>query len=147
MARGPVNISIDDKKFRARLNLIARNQEREIDNTMKIAAEVIRTRAVKGIQSGPASGAPRADGSRASAPGEFPMTDTGSLVSSVFTSIRKSGRRVIAFVGSDIVYAKFLEFGTRRMAARPWLQPSFDEVEDQVRAIIRAGFQKANRKR
>lgn len=32
----------------------------------------------------------------------------------------------------EIFYGKFLELGTSRMAARPWLRPAFDRTHDTV---------------
>lgn len=62
---------------------------------------------------------------RASAPGEAPAIDTGNLVNSLET--RKTG------VGSAVVeagaeYAAALEFGTRKMAPRPFLRPAADRA-------------------
>ena len=79
--------------------------------------------AVQGIQRGPATGAVRPDGSRASAPGEYPMSDTGRLANNVVANLPTSGN-LSAEVGTNIQYGRYLEFGTSRMAARPWLLPS-----------------------
>jgi HK97 gp10 family phage protein len=39
-------------------------------------------------------------------------------------------------IGTDVVYAPFQEFGTSRMAARPYLRPAFDENTAQVEREI-----------
>jgi len=45
-----------------------------------------------------------------------------------------------ATVGTDLDYGTFLEFGTRRMAARPWLRPAFLDLRARLRArLARAG--------
>ncbi len=53
-------------------------------------------------------------------------------------------------VGSDVAYATHLEFGTKNMAARPWLQPAFERNKDKIRArvikVARAANRKAGRK-
>jgi len=39
---------------------------------------------------------------------------------------------VTVVVGTKHFYGRFLETGTRRMAARPWLRPALDENQDEV---------------
>ena len=65
---------------------------------------------------------------KASAAGEAPATDTGELAGSV--AVVEGGRgRIgpVVFVGSDLDYAEWLEFGTRDMAERPWLRPAVEK--------------------
>lgn len=57
-----------------------------------------------------------------SKPGDAPNTDTGRLISSIRVQQDKSAG--IVSVGSNVEYAPWLEFGTRRMLARPWLGPA-----------------------
>lgn len=35
-------------------------------------------------------------------------------------------------VGTDLEYAPYVEFGTSRMGAQPFLRPAFDENQDEV---------------
>ena len=60
---------------------------------------------------------------RASAPGQPPAVDTGRLRASITHEMQTEGQRVTARVGTNVEYAKELEFGTRRIAARPFLRP------------------------
>jgi len=77
------------------------------------------------IARGPASGRDRGDGSRASAPGQPPMTDTGRLVNSIeFDRIGD----LTATVGSKLAYATYLEYGTSRMEARPFFRPAVEQI-------------------
>lgn len=46
------------------------------------------------------------------------------------------GDRIYCEVGTDEVYGKFLEYGTRHMAARPYLRPALDENVGRVRREI-----------
>lgn len=60
---------------------------------------------------------------RASAPGKFPAPDFGRLRASVRSKkkIKDRIKEVIISAGSDLVaYAKYLEFGTSRIAPRPF---------------------------
>lgn len=56
----------------------------------------------------------------ASAPGQAPASDTGRLVGSIYAALTG---RLEATGGSPLAYAYYLEYGTRKMAARPvWLK-------------------------
>ncbi|WP_342150235.1 hypothetical protein [Methylorubrum sp. SB2] len=80
---------------------------------------------------------------QASAPGEFPKTDRGQLVASLF--FRVGGDRLSAMFGTALLYGRYLEYGTSRMAARPWLRPTFRTLEPQARQRIRDAVQAALR--
>ncbi len=58
-----------------------------------------------------------------SSAGEYPSSDTGRLASSI--EIEGLGKKVVS-VGTAVMYGRYLEFGTRSMLSRPWLQPSFE---------------------
>lgn len=60
-----------------------------------------------------------------SRPGDPPNVDTGRLRSSIY--VRKHGRLVYA-IGTEVEYAPHLEFGTVKMAARPFMRPMAEEL-------------------
>lgn len=68
----------------------------------------------------------------AAAEGEAPNTDTGRLVQSVQVDVQPSA----VFVGSSLDYAGFLENGTRRMGARPWLFPALENNKAAGQKLI-----------
>ena len=70
-----------------------------------------------------------------SAPGEPPGKDTGRLRASVSHEVDRG--KMVARVGTNVVYGKFLELGTRKMAARPWLRKAFNENYAKLMKIIR----------
>jgi HK97 gp10 family phage protein len=70
---------------------------------------------------------------RASAPGEYPKTDTGRLVSSI--SVEKG--EGFALVGSNLEYAPLLEYGTPKMDARPWLKRTYNDSIGKIAMIYR----------
>jgi len=78
-----------------------------------------------------------------SRPGDAPNTDRGRLISSVQFAFDKA--RMVGTVFSGLKYARWLEFGTRKMKARPWLRPAFKagtrNIKDLVlkRGIIKVG--------
>lgn len=96
--------------------------------------------AIAGIQGGPKSGRTYG-GHTASAPGQYPATDTGRLAGSVRMEMPQVGN-VTGRVGTAVAYGPMLEFGTSKMAARPWLLPSFERakigVEKELRARLEA---------
>ena len=104
------------------------------------AANLVRNTAVTSINQGAKSGVvyekynPRRT-HRASAPGEPPATDTGYVVSNIFTNIDTDG--LGASVESRAEYSSYLEFGTENMAARPFLQPALEENKPQIRRLQR----------
>jgi phage gpG-like protein len=71
----------------------------------------------------------------ASAPGSYPASDTGRLASSV--KMLASGPMAYE-VGTNVNYGPMLEFGTAKMAARPWLFPSFEKAKVGVERELRA---------
>lgn len=91
----------------------------------------------------------RARPHRASAPGEAPATDTGRLVGSIRFIVRPSESRaeVGVFATSGIDYAEFLEFGTRKIAPRPYLGPAAVEVEPQFARLVDRAVNMALRER
>lgn len=78
---------------------------------------------------------------QASSPRAYPATDTGRLASSV-RMILPTAASIVGQVGTAVKYGAWLEFGTSRMAARPWLLPSFERakigVEKEMRMRIEA---------
>ena len=65
---------------------------------------------------------------RASAPGQPPASDTGRLANSI--TFDREGS-LTAVVGSALVYALYLEYGTRRMAARPFFEPAAERTRQK----------------
>ena len=78
---------------------------------------------------------------RASAPGEYPASDTGQLVNSIH-AIQVSGLAVR--VGAMAKHGKYLEEGTSKMAKRPWLLPELEKelptLRKNINAAVRRGI-------
>lgn len=73
----------------------------------------------------------------ASAPGQPPAVDTGRLRASITHEVRKEGDQIVGLVGTNVEYAPHLEFGTNKMAARPFLRPAlFNNVPEIKRQIV-----------
>lgn len=56
-----------------------------------------------------------------SSPGEFPGVDTGTLKNSIHVEPAGLGKRNLV---AGTAYAHYLEFGTSKMAPRPFFQPT-----------------------
>lgn len=67
-----------------------------------------------------------------SAPGQPPHVDTGNLRNSIRFGLTGEASGEVA-VGAE--YAEFLEFGTSRMAPRPFMTPAVDRVAGKLEAI------------
>jgi len=117
---------------------IGASMAREIDEVCENTALDIQARAQMAIMNPPKSGRIYRRGNvahQASAPGEAPATDTGALVNSAYT--KKLGDSDYE-TGFTAEYAAALEFGTAKMAPRPYLRPAVEAVRDAfVRAIKR----------
>jgi hypothetical protein len=74
-------------------------------------------------------------GANPSKPGEPPHVQTGRLRSSVAYEIVSA---TVGRVGTNVKYGRWLELGTRRVAARPWLRRALAEKQDEIRAILTA---------
>lgn len=81
---------------------------------------------------------------RASAPGEPPAVDTGRLRASYDWRTGRDPRPYVE-VGSSVVYAPFLEFGTSRMQARPHFRPSIDAYRGKVTERIAQAMEREER--
>lgn len=69
-----------------------------------------------------------------SLPGEPPKRVTGQLVRSIATQQAPDGMNWL--VGTNLAYGLYLEFGTSKMAARPWLRSTLEENKEAILNII-----------
>ena len=67
-----------------------------------------------------------------SEPGEAPHKQTGRLLASVAWEVVGLAARV----GTNLDYGRWLELGTARMKARPWLRRALKEKQAEVQAIL-----------
>lgn len=131
-------------RVRARFNRLKRYEEtksivrQELIKIVSYGLNNVRNTAIQGIKQGTKTGNVRKDGSRRSAAGEFPATDTGFLASNIV--IKKSNSGLSGEVISRADYSSHLEFGTSKMGARPFMQPSLEENRPKIRARARRVF-------
>jgi HK97 gp10 family phage protein len=100
----------------------------------------VRNTAVQSINQGAKSGVvydlynPRRT-HKASAAGEPPATDTDFLASNIVLDVDADG--LGASVESRADYSSFLEFGTSKMAARPFMQPALEENKPKIKRLAK----------
>lgn len=103
--------------------------EKLVTQALFVGAETITVEAQLSITRGAASGKNHVP----SKPGEPPNQDTGVLSSNIEAA--RFGR-LKAKITSSAPYAAALEFGTSKMAARPYMRPARDKKKAEVRNIV-----------
>ena len=102
------------------------------------AGNLVRNTAVQSINQGSRSGAFYTRGGKTgqrSAAGEPPKTDQGFLVQNIVLDIDPDG--LGANVESRADYSEALEFGTSKMAARPFMQPALEENKPKINRLAK----------
>lgn len=85
---------------------------------------------------------------------------TGALAESITSSVTETGKTVVGYVGSDLFYAPYVEFGTgiagagsagagqgpynlnwHGMVAQPYLRTALDENRQPVMSVFRSNVQ------
>ncbi len=74
----------------------------------------------------------------ASAPGQPPHRRTGRLRASISHSAVDQSTLTVR-VGTNVKYGMYLELGTRKMAARPWLRPALAQSKAKIAALFARG--------
>tara|TARA_B100000424_G_C22535636_1_gene305872 strand:- start:41 stop:490 length:450 start_codon:yes stop_codon:yes gene_type:complete len=128
------NINEALKKF----DTLKKDLETPFREVIAGGAQLIRGQAIRSIQTGPKSGRiyekynPRRT-HRSSAPGQAPASDTGNLVSQI--RVREENKDLIK-VESNALYSSFLEFGTSKMLARPFLFPASERSRPKIAQAV-----------
>ena len=110
------------------------------------AAARVADEAVSALARGQASGrlyVRRGRAYRASAPGEAPASARGRLAHGIVVESDGLSARVIVGPSTGADYAAALEFGTARMAARPFLLPAIERARPRVAETIAAAARSA----
>jgi len=99
----------------------------------------VRNYAINSIVEGPKTGAVYSRGGKvhqASAPGEPPAGDIGTLQNSI--TLRIDAAKLNVYVNAGARYAAALEYGTVRMEPRPFLRPALAVHTAQINARVTA---------
>jgi len=110
-----------------------RFQRKVIREASHVAALDLERHIVTSLNQGPATGKMRANGkSRASAPGEYPITDMGIRAAPNTTDRRNNGADVTA----RAPYAERLEFKDPARGGRPFMRRGLQENENRIHQIV-----------
>lgn len=99
--------------------------------------ESVREEATSLILNGPKTGRiyrRRGVAHQASAPGESPASDTGNLLRNIQTSVDPAALK--GNVNFGTTYSRYLEYGTAKMAPRPYARPALANKQDDIRDDI-----------
>ena len=143
-----MSISMDGLAgLQADLRRASADARARVDDAVVGSAIELRGDVVKRIQRGPATGTvyekydPRRT-HQSSAPSEAPASDQGGLVRSVlFDKVAQMS----ATVGSDLVYAAVLEFGSDRIDPRPAWVPAVELMTPKFVSRVERALQEAFR--
>lgn len=105
----------------------ARGNAQKALRALYLAGQKIELIAEHSITDGSISG----PGHIASLPGQPPNADTRYLDSNIETTIVAQNPPTV-HVTSHAFYSAFLEFGTSRMAARPFMRPATAQVRGEI---------------
>jgi HK97 gp10 family phage protein len=137
MTRPVVELTGSEELLKA-LKTIGVNADAAIEAAVKGASQNIRSQSIRAIQRPPKTGRiydkkSPSRSHRASAPGESPATDTGALARSIVANVSGKTAEVVA----AIEYAAPLEFGTSKMAARPFMVPALETERPKFNQRLR----------
>lgn len=117
------------KSHSDRLKRMAQRTPQEVARALYSAGQLIELDAERSITAGSISGANHIP----SAPGQPPNADTRFLDSNIETEIGGPG---VVTVTSKANYSAFLEFGSSRAAARPFLRPATERNRRKVVELV-----------
>lgn len=119
---------------RGGLKKLVGNLDREVSKALFTAGEVVEGEAAHSITTASAGGQKGGKHQHVrSRPGESPNAETGVLDRNIET-VQVEPFRVE--VSSNAPYSAALEFGTSKMAARPFMRPAIQVTRKKVQQII-----------
>lgn len=65
-------------------------------------------------------------------PPKHPRVQFGRLISSITSKVEEAGSQIEGQIGTNVYYGKYLEFGTSRHPAYPWLYPAVESSKDKI---------------
>lgn len=139
MVEGGVPRIRGSKEFSRKLRRIAgTGKEAKIGQALFVGGETIQVEAQISITAGAVSGR----GHVPSAPGQPPNADT-HLLSDNIETVQPAPLRVE--VSSNAPYAAALEFGTSKMAERPYMRPAVAKTRNEVTSLVRGAMNRVLR--
>lgn len=140
------NMSMD--QFSNYLSNISPKIESELNKTIELCCQKVRSDIKESMAKTPRDMSKtyftnnKTKAHHPSLPGNPPAPDTGNLRNSIRYEVHGKGKEVYGVVGSTqkdldyAVYAVYTEYGTTKMAPRPWLRPNMQKNNDWIRKSI-----------
>lgn len=119
---------------------MARGTQGNVLRALYAGGQLIELEAERSITQGSISGA----GHVPSSPGQPPNADTRLLDTSIDTIIAKAAPPIV-HVRSNAPYSAPLEFGTSKMAERPFMRPAAKKKRSAVVDLVAAAVRQSNR--
>lgn len=129
------------KKHSDRLNRMAKQTAQKVLQALYVSGQQIEITAERSITEGSVSGA----GHVPSAPGQPPNANTRLLDTSIETTIEARGNNPVVHVTSNAPYSSPLEFGTSKMAERPFMRPAAEKHRGDLTARVKNATVKISR--
>lgn len=133
-----VKITGADKASRRLRGLAGEATIRKVGSALLAAGQLIQVEAQLSITNGAVSG----KGHVRSRPGEPPKNEFGTLADNIETVLVAPLR---VEVSSNAPYARALEFGTSKMAERPYMRPAVAKKRKEAVALVRQAVDAAIR--
>lgn len=115
-----------------RLKRMAQRTPQQVGQALYRAGQLIELDAERSITAGSVSGAAHVP----SRPGEPPNNDSGGLVRSIETKLNGTDLVTVTAGGPVAPYAVFQEYGTSKMAARPFMRPATERNRKKVTELV-----------
>lgn len=128
-----------------KLQKINQNTNKYILREYNYIAQLMRNEAVTNV-SQPGTGKIYKRGNKthqASRPGQAPATDTGVLKANIFADLAKNELAAKFGVKAGVKYARFLEYGTSKMAPRPFIRPAYNKFKDKIKPAVISALRQA----
>lgn len=129
------------REVTVRINKLTPEIQAKIGKALQVCGLVIQNKARELVLKGPKTGRVYNRNGRvhvASAPGEPPASDTGTLVRSILMDVDLQALTLKVAAGT--MYAKYLEYGTRHMAPRPFMSTALKQTQQKVMAVLQGAL-------
>ena len=130
------------KEFSEYLNKIAPNIDGEVTKSIELCCQKVRSDIQESMAKTERDMSKtyftnnKTKAHHPSLPENPPAPDTGNLRNSIRYEVHGEGSEIYGVVGStqkDPDYAVFTEYGTNKMAPRPWLRPAMQKNNEWIR--------------
>jgi HK97 gp10 family phage protein len=137
---GIKNLKAFQNKLKKR---IVENPEKELMHLVQRSTSLVKETVLDSLRSGGTGITYQKYNPRrqhtASAQGEPPASDTGFLVGSISSNVKKRGTSVVGQIIASASYAPHLEFGTSTIRPRPFMQPALERNRPKIKRIFKKG--------